>query len=473
MKRFNLIFGLFLLAIVVAIHYLADSTTAGITLATGAGLYTEDMEVYRRLLEKRMQTVAWNISFWTNFLGFIGGKKSMFDPVQPHGVKGKQTATGAPIEVLQNFRYDGGLDMDIPIFYPLTGKGISGSLYLKGKGEKPKFNVLKVGINQQRHAYLVQDNKVSKQILQNPGMVAQLMRKANEYLGDWFRRWNAYQPYLAFLEGYSENLSKTALNGGRAKSKASHMNIYTAGGGKVAFSNTKATYEAAVKAAINGLTNTSTDYMSTDVIENLVYVASHSHKVQPLTIGGVSDLYPIVISDAQAKQLQADADWLDAQNLAENRGILTNARFTGRVAGVYGGGFLIVDPTIPSFYTDSDGEYSNARSTTGDANGVCIGTQDADGDPDFMANPVDPGNKKPAILFGKSALACGVANDLSFEEELDDFKQRQEIGADMMVGFQRSDILDKDGYFGTSGDYRYENVSSVVAVTYSPSDASW
>ena len=435
-------------------------------------MYTTGMQTYRRLLEQRMQLVAWNISFWQAFMGFIGGRKSMFDAVIPHGVKKPQSATGKPIEVLQDFAHMGGIDMDIPMFYPLTEKGVSGSVQAMGTGEKPKLAVLQVAINQQRKAFLEQDSKMSKQILQSPGMVRQLFRNSNKYLGDWFNRWISYQPYLTFLQGYSENLTKGTTDGGLGKGKASHMNIYVSGSGKVSFSTTKATYEAAVKAAVNGLTNTSSDWMRTKVIENMVYEASHSHRILPLKVGGMN-LYPIVISDAGAKQLQEETKWNDRMEYAAERSLEDNPLFQGKIAGIYGGALVIVDETMPSVYTSSDGEYSNARATTEDANGVCYGTEDTTGDHDFMATPVDPGAKKANILFGRSAICCGVANDLSFEEETYDFKQKIEIGADVILGFQRSDILDKDSYFAVSGDLRYENVSSLIGLTYSPANASW
>ena len=43
----------------------------------------------------------------------------------------------------------------------------------------------------------------------------------------------------------------------------------------------------------------------------------------------------------------------------------------------------------------------------------------------------------------------------------------------MIIGMQRSDILDKAGYFSTAGDLRYENVSSLEGFSYSPAEASY
>lgn len=474
---------MFILKLILAIISIYLTVTGysaeGVQLAFVAGMYTSGMQTYRRLLDKRMQNVAWNLSFWNQFLGFVGGRKSMFDPVATFGQPDKFSlrATGKPIEVLQDFRHMGGIDMDIPIFYPLTGKGVSGSVQLLGKGERPKLGVLQVAINQERWAYLAQDSKMSKQVLQSPEMVKKLMRSGALYLGDWFNRWLSFQPYFAFLEGFSLNLTKPAISGGLGKTKRSHMNIYTAGGsGRVPFSTNHATYEASVAAALSGLTDTSTDHMSTTIIENMVYVASHDHRIQPLKMNG-RNLYVIVISDAQARQLQADTKWSNRMMYAAERSLDDNPSFTGKIAGIYGGALIIIDETIPSAYVAGDSEFSEARSTTGnipDSTGVCYGTEDAAGDYDFMENPVDSGARKPAILFGASALACGVASDLSFSEENYDFGQKVEIGADMIIGFQCSDILDKDGYFGANtGNYRYENVSSLICFTYSPSDASW
>ena len=474
----------FILAIISIYFTVTGMQVEGVSLAFLAGMYTSGMQTYRSLLDKRMQNVAWNLSFWNQFLGFVGGRKSMFDPVATFAQPDKFSlrATGKPIEVLQDFRHMGGIDMDIPIFYPLTGKGVSGSVVLEGKGERPKLGIMQVAINQQRHAYVAQDNKMSKQILQSPEMVKKLMRSGALYLGDWFQRWLAYQPYLAFLEGFSHNLTKTAITGGLGKTKRSHWNVYTAGGsGRVTTSLTAATYEASVAAAINALTNTSSCHFSTLVIENMVYVASHNHRIKPLNMAGMN-LYPIVISDAQAKQLQNDTKWNDRMKYAAERSLNENPLFTGKLAGIYGGALIIIDETVPSAYTNTHSTnaagttmYYQAKSTvTGDTTGICHGPADTSGDYDFMNTPVDSGPIKPAILFGASALACGVASDISFAEETGDFGQKIEIGADMIIGMQCADILDKDGYFGAnSGSYRYENVSSLVCYTYSPSDASW
>ena len=132
-------------------------------------------------------------------------------------------------------------------------------------------------------------------------------------LTDYFTRWQAFQPGFAYVQGYSDNLVLPLLDGGLNKTRKSHMNTYIAGTGRIVWSATHATYEASVNAGMDLLTDTASRYMSTTVIKNMVYEASHSHRIQPIKFGNGMSAYVIVISDAAALQLQKDTDWLAAQ----------------------------------------------------------------------------------------------------------------------------------------------------------------
>ncbi len=458
----------------IAIYSLVNPIMGAASLAVVGGMWNEDMTLWRKGISQKMVFVTWDKGFWFPYMGFIGGRKSMFDDNYVFGNVDrfkKPKATGMPIEVFQDFQNVVSSKMQVPVVYPLTGLGVSGTAQLQGKGERPKLAVQEVGINQKRHAYLEQDSKMSKQLLTHIPRLKQLFRRSGDYLGDWFGRYNAYQPYYAFLYGSSENLIDPT--NGTGVSRHSHMNIYCASSGKVAFSNTKATYEAAVATALNGINSDNASYyFSAAMIDNMVYEAAHTHQILPLDIEGMS-LYPIVISDSQAKQLQADANWKDRMKYAAERNLKSNPLFSGRIAGIYGGALVHIDSRVPSARTNGDADFSTVRSTTGDTTGVCYGTEDANNLPDFMEVQRDAGALKPAILFGQSAVLAGVASDISFETEEYDFKQKIEVGADMIHGFQIADIYDNDGYWGTAGDKRYENRSSLIAFSYSPTSASW
>lgn len=464
MKKLNISLPTLLIGFVLLAIWLAfDSTVSGLTFAALGGIYNDGLTHHRDLVAKKMKTIAWNVPIWSKFMGMIN--KVDLPEAPKYGMPKMFKPTGQPIEVLKDFT-QGGFEMDIPVDYPLTGKGVKGARQLLTNEEIQKLLNMKARIYQMRHGVVIQDNKLSKQALQHPQIIKKLMTGAGDKLGDWFQRWNGYNIGLAFLQGVSDHIaSAKALDGGAGIGRASHMNTYVAGSGRVAFSNTKATYEAAVVSAINGLTATSSDYMSAKLIKLMIYEAVHTHKIiSPLSDG----LFPIVISDAAMWQLTEDADFKAALTYAQMRG-LQNQLFTGKYAEIpFAGALLIVDETLPAARLDGDDDFDANYSTLGTTAGIQYGIG-----ADFMATPVDPGNKKPAILFGKSAIGVGTTSDLNFENEDYDYKQRKTEGADIMIGHTRADILDSDGDLGLSGDKRYANMSSLVAWSYSPANPSW
>lgn len=470
MKLTKYLFGLAMMAFTVYSILHGQSEVGGVTLALIGGMHDSNNELYRIGITKKMQLIAEKKSHWINYMGFAGGKKDYFARVPTFSQPGmKPTATGMPLEVLQDFRHGGG-EMEVPIFSGLTQLGVSGGVRAKGKGEKAKLAVLKVGINQKRGIYLVQDTAMSKQIWTEQQIKRQLYDNSSEYLGDWFGAYLAYQPYLSLFEGSSENLTNS--EGGIAAVKRSHMNFYTEGAGRTTFSNVKATYEQAVANALTALGASNKFTMNS--LRNMAYHASHDHNILPFKIGG-ENVYLVTISDAQSLQLQDDTTYNARIVSATERSIKSNPAITGKIVGIINQCLVVVDATVPSAYVTADADvsatrlaYDNTRATTGDANGVCYGTGYTNGDPDFMENRVDPGDRQLATLLGSSAVMIGVADDIYYETEEEDFKDKKEVAAIWRGGMQRSDIFDFKGVYGTTGDFRYKNNSSLVYATKTP-----
>lgn len=472
------------------------------------GMYNDNQLLYRKLLAKKLQLSTWHIAIWSMFMGMIA--KPTNPTLEKYGGKVLQP-TGQPIEVLREFS-NGGVEMEIPVLYPLTGQGIGGNQQLLGNEETQKIAYKKVKINQKRHGVNVLDNKMSKQVVTEPAMVNTLMGNATSKLSDWFARWNAYNIYLAFLQGASEHLVQigtgsgggaltTSPQGGTLVPK-SHQNFYVAGYGRAGGatinttpSNTRATYEQAVANAIltlnAGGAKTGTVF-STAVINQMVYLAGNVHRIQPINVGG-SKLYPIVIDAAQAYQLEQDANWIASQRAAfTGKGADPNNPLLGmQIAGIYGGALILIDECVPSIYCagmtgfvansiysttgaiDNAGGGSGSTWTHEKVNGVQYGLPTT-----FMSVPRDTGSIKPAILFGASAIAVGVGKDVGFETEEWDYKQKQTEGADLIIGHEVCDITDDDNYFGVgapSASLRgvYENCSSLVMATYSPTNLTF
>ena len=467
---FVLSFNVFMAVFTIVSLFTGNHAQAGMSFAiTIGGMYTSDMQAYRRILSKKMEKATWSpISFWGNFMGFIGSKSSYPESVNlGTGMTRFASPTGKPIEVLTNFQHEGGVHMDVPVMYPLTELPKYGDSQVLGTEEKRKIAYKKVAVNQVRKGVVVRDGAMSEAVLKKPEVQQQLMQGAQVELTDFNARWNAFQPYLALLERYSANLSATAALGGLAYTKQSHPNAFVAGAGRVAITNvnTIATYEADVATALGNLSDTSACHFSTNLIENAAFHATQL-KIRPINIGADVVHYAMVISPAQAIQLYRDEKWLNAQQFAGVRDEKLNRLYNGQLIGVYRGVAIYIDVNSPSVKVTGDTGFTAANSTTGDATGIQYGADN------YIANPIEASNKKVAILFGASCVACGYADPLKFESESWDYNNKKSEASRMIVGYERSDIYDNDGSFGTAGNFK-ENTSSLVLFTWSPDTPSW
>ncbi|MGV8131554.1 MAG: DUF4043 family protein [Candidatus Pacearchaeota archaeon] len=428
------------------------------------GTYTTNMKAYRTLLSKDMHKAAWTeVPLWNQFMGFIGSK-GRYPSSIAYGtsIENRPKPTGQPIEVLTNFDYEGGETMDIPVINPLTEEGVYGDKQLLGTEESNKITYKTARINQVRKGILVSTGKMSEQRLKKPNVQKELMTNAKEQLQDWFVKWTGYQPYEAFYRRYSANLTASVAKGGPAVTAASHPNFYAAGYGKATWSDTPATYETNVATAINSLTNTASDLFGTKVIELASAYASRL-KIQRFkySSGGINgQFYAMVINPDQAVQLWSDEKFIASATYSLPREKALNPLFTGELAGIYRGVMIYIDLNNYGVLISGDTGYDATRGTVnyGNANPI--------------KNPQSESDKKLALLFGASGLACGYAQQLSFESETWDYKAKKSEGGSMIVGFERTDVYDTDGYYSTAGLFK-ENTSSLVVATYSPFSLSW
>ena len=423
-------------------------------------LYTNEMSIYRSLLSKKIEKAVWWKSKWTPFIGFLDYDKFRKQSSYATNPARQLRPSGNVIDVAKDFETFGSIDMEVPIVYPLTGKGVSGTEPLRGKEETRKIASRRVHINQKRHAVVRQDNKMSKQVLRKPDLIMALMERGAEDLRDWFSRWISFQPYLALLTGYREHLTDPVYGIPNLKMK-SHPNFFVQGYGKVSLTGFgTSTYEGNVKTALASLTDTSGDYFSMASIRNMVYYANQL-KIQPVQFGNQA-VYIIFISPAQAFQLKQDPQFIEPMKFAWERS-KDNPLFTGIVEGLLlENALLVVDNTIPYALINGDSGFVASMSTTGDNNGVMYFNRDT-----YMSNPIASGVRSLAVLVGQGAITCGYASELEYNTMEDDYGQFIGDGADMIVGFERADIYDEDGYFGSKGSF-LENVSSLVYATYSP-----
>lgn len=412
-------------------------------------IFDPTIRAYRKILAADLKFAPfYGPSFWTKHMGFIGSKGNYPQSVALGSSETKRLApTGKPIEVLTNFQNEPGDTMEIPLFNPLTEQPLFDTQLLNNE-EEPKLTYVTVHTHIFRKGVVLRDSKVSEQVLKR--IAKKLMGESQAKLKEYFSRLIGYQPYLALLEKYSENLTAAKTDrGGLGLTPVLHPNFFVAGTTRPAWSETPATYATNVANSLSTLTDTASNRMSAEMVKKMVREASLL-KIRPATNINGTLLYDIVMSEAAAYDLSRDEEFRTAFNYAYMGAQDKSKLAYGQIDGtVFFNALIHVDQTIPDAKITGDAGFDSNKT-------VSFGNYNS-----YMANPLSGGNRKLAILFGASAVGCGYASPLSFEQEDWDYKYKLTEGADMYIGFERPDIIDFDGKYGTAGSLK-ENASSLV-----------
>ena len=418
--------------------------------------FSQSMETYRKLLnQKGKLAMFYHQPFWSRFMGKFGPNVSLHDSAKAFGVvKEGSKPTGSPIEVMEDFSVKGGTTMGVNVYYPLKGQGVSGDTQLLGKEEKLGYASYDVEINQKRHGVQKFNGKYSRAMLAKPGVYKGLVGRAGEALNEWFSRWINGIPYDAIFKGHAEHMFASG-DAGPGLSQKSHPNFFVAGSGQVTWSDTPATYETNVATALNGLADTASDYMTPDVLTRLAYEATQL-KIQKTKVGN-GEYYIVILSGPQAYQLATNSTWKQMQRESNVRSEL-NPIFTNNLMGeILGSCLVFVDDNCYGAFTGGD-RYDTTLT-------VNYGPQYR------MDSPLTTGAKQLGVLLGKSAVAIGVGDPYTINEEDWDYKNKETLGGGLLIGADRVDICDR-GLLGTDAAFK-ENTSSLVFATYSPRSISW
>jgi hypothetical protein len=382
--------------------------------------------------------------------------------------------TGAPIEVHDAFITRGKTEMDIPVMMRLTKRPVFGDKTLKGKGEGARVLYRSVQINLTRKAYKPPQG-ISAQIAL-PYLEGELW-KAEEHLTTFLNDFHPGNFILSLLAGASLDLVAPTAEGGRAMNYVSHPNFIVAGNGPVSYVAGKpgtVGYEASVEAALSGLSDVATDYMSVGLVKKLTKEAAR-RRIAPISVNGRFKFYAMWISDSQWLQLQNDAEFKDWMKRLPDT-LKTSPLATGAEAWIdgcaiyvdqnlFGARINATDPSVPAGTV----EYGPAPTAEERALGFKVGN--------WIENR-DTSNIKCGFIIGQNALSVGVGVPLlgnqkgpkiKMSEEIDDHGMIVEIGMAMVQSVVRTDQYDHDAMVSgnTAGDFQ-ENTGSLVFATYSP-----
>jgi len=273
----------------------------------------------------------------------------------------------------------------------------------------------------------------------------QIEKQKQPLLSNWAAQWNEVALARTFYEGWSPHITAATTSGGLyigSGQKRVHPNFFTAGSGQVTYSATDATFESSVDTALTNLTDTSTDYFSTDLLEAM-RVEVIKLKIKPMVTENGMEFWPMLIHPNQARQLRADSDW---QGVNQRAWVANEAKNNPIFSGAIGSyaGFVLYERML--------GVFGASPSGTGT---VTFGATNPLSAPDTYA-------RKCAIIFGAGAISRGVAEDLSFERETDDYGNVLGIGAGMIVGDSRGEYYDS-----TTSVTGVINQTSAIVATYS------
>jgi len=424
--------------------------------------------MYRSALRQEMKKAHWfQLPVFGEMIGHIGGTDSNGYPLSvPFGATRTKTLqpTGMPIEVLTDFKHQGGWDIDCPLVYPLTDEPIYGDNPKIGNEEKRKWAYQKAYINAVWSPVLTKDGLMGEQAL-TPKLIAQLMKNNQRELILKNRKWQAYAPYDSLCRKYSRNmLSNTpgGTGGGPSLTQASHPNFFVAGTGQATWHATAATYETNTATALDTLAGGgATTEFTPELIEYIITQASNL-KITATTIAGRNVIGTVIIHQAQANQLFKNENFRKELLALVTKEGGNTPLFSGSLGSyLYRGVLLLVDINAPGVWTAADGaSYDSTRGT------VNYGSANP------LANPIMTSNRKLAFYLGASAVLCGHTVSLGFEKENWDYKSKESEASYTVVGYNRADIYDNDGKFGPAGLFK-ENSSSLIIATYSPNTPSF
>jgi len=231
-----------------------------------------------------------------------------------------------------------------------------------------------------------------------------------------------------------------------------------------------AAYEAAVEAALDGMSNIASCRMSVAFLRNQVQEAARC-KIPTIATASGMEFYPIWMRETAFLQLQADPEFL---SLAKSLHISELEKHPlANMAKVYiAGAVIYVDNKMWCAYTHTDDsnitagtvEYGPRPSAAQRGLGFKVGN---------VFNSFDAGDKAVGFLIGPSCMTVGIGERPGYTEDNDDHGNVVEIGLDFIQSIVRNETFDTIGLLAakglvpTKGDF-YENTSSIMFVTWSP-----
>ena len=365
------------------------------------------------IIEAKLRKETWYNTFFAKFSGNV-------DISSDDNGNKVYRPSGNPIEVLNDFIAQGRDNMLVPFLSQLTGSPVYGDTVLKGTGEDQAMKWLRVFVNQTRKAVMKKSGSMSEQRQK----IYKLYEAAKPQLSQWFTKWENQAIFQTFYEGASPNLTTGTNSDGLGLVRRYHPHWWINDGG--------------VLTAIG-----------TGAILMDLRVKCMELKIPHMVTKGGNPYWCLLLHPAQASALMQETEYKAAVRNAFSGKMLDQPELSGAVG--YFAGFVIYEDIIGIREWDEAGYFfGSTTSARFDPTAVTLGAGSA--------------RVYNSIVFGKSAIGKGVAEDLHFTNEVDDHANTIEIGGASINGYNRNEYYAEGDATTGNGD-AFENDSASGSVT--------
>lgn len=394
------------------------------------------------IIEAKLRKESWYNTFFAKFSGNV-------DISSDDNGNKVYRPSGNPIEVLNDFIAQGRDNMLVPFLSQLTGSPVYGDTVLKGTGEDQAMKWLRVFVNQTRKAVMKKSGSMSEQRQK----IYKLYEAAKPQLSEWFTKWENQAIFQTFYEGASPNLTTGTNSDGLGLAKRYHPHWWINDGGVLTTVGTAgSTKTAAELHAAIGMTAAADATCDTGITAAILMdlrVKCMELKIPHMVTKGGNPYWCLLVHPAQASALMQDTVYRPAVRAAYTGKMLDEPELSGAVG--YFAGFAIYEDIIGIREWDEAGYFFGS-------------TTSARFDPTAVTLASGTSRVYNSIVFGKSAIGKGVAEDLHFTNEVDDHANTIEIGGASINGYNRNEYYAEGDATTGNGD-AFENDSASGSVT--------
>jgi hypothetical protein len=403
---------------------------------------------YPLLLARQMRMEALKSQFWGKMAKYTSKNGKFVRNVEEVGA-----VLGAPIVMHNELQKQSGTAMQVPMLRQLVNMPKYTGQQLVGHEEDIKGNHATVHVDIFRHAVRPQDTEMGTPATKS----LQLLQKSRPLLQSHYSRVHEHLGVNhAFYYGYSWNVIKGtsyASNPYAKPVKTYHPHIYTAGGGKVTYSNGypgTPGYTASLVTAIQAITDSHVfdtqflDFLASDQQIKMIPPLSTKDGVQYRGIVAHPWQIKTLRDDQAFREVQAQA-WI--QNRAKDNPYLIGASY-------YWNGFVIYEHDSPTWPVNIEGSDTPVFGAFVGGDPISLKAFD-----NYEEYNGIPNTRFAGIVFGDNAMFRANASEIEFIQETFDYKSIIGVGYRQLTGYARGDYWNLDD--GEAGQYVINDGSAI------------